>query len=154
MEIRKATPDDFEQVKGIKLRAKAVERRYNKSLKTVRKNRRRYLSYLRGDLASRDRAVLVAMEAGTPVGIITGRIHWTLPIRVLRRWGVISNLFVMPGHRNKGVATGLARELLKWFRQRKIKEVRLAVYARNAPALGMFRKLRFREHAVEMQKNL
>jgi len=154
MEIRKATIGDLEQLKEIKLKAKAYERKYSKSLKPMWQCRETYLSYLRSDLTNQDRAVFVATERDEPVGIITGRIHTTLPIRVLRRQGHISNMFVVPELRKRGVATKLIRRLLNWFRERGIGDVRLATHFGNAAALKLFGKLGFQEYAIEMTKSL
>lgn len=154
MEIRKATADDYEQLKEIKLKAKASERRYNKSLKPLRQSKERYLAYLENDLTSRDRAVFMAIERGRPVGMITGRIHTTLLIKTLRRNGHMSNLFVEAAHRRKGIAAALFSELLKWFRQSNIRDVHLGVYVKNASARNMFRKFKFREYAIEMKRHL
>lgn len=154
MEIRKATINDFEQIKDIKLRAKASEGKYDTSLRPLRENRERYFSYLRNDLTNQDRAVLIAIDQDEPIGMITGRIYRTLLIKVRRQEGRISNLFVLPGHRKKGVATELVRELLKWFREKKIKDVCLAVHSGNVPALEMFSKLRFQEYLIEFKKTL
>jgi len=154
MEIKRATIDDFDQIKGIKLAAKASERRYNKLLKPIQQTRKKYFSYLRKDLSDEDRAVFIAMDRDKPVGIITGRIYTTLLIRRLPRKGHISNLFVVPGHRKKGLASRLVKELLDWFKSKKIKDVRLGVHLRNGPALKMFRKLGFQEYAIEMKRSL
>ena len=154
MEIRKATINDFEQIKDIKLRAKASEGKYNTSLRPLRENRERYFSYLRNDLTNQDRAILIAIDQDEPIGMITGRIYRTLLIKVRRKEGRISNLFVLPGHRKKGVATELVRELLKWFREKKIKDVCLAVHSRNMPPLEMFSKLRFQKYLIEFKKTL
>ena len=154
MEIKRATIDDFDQIKGIKLAAKASERRYNKSLKPIQQTREKYFSYLRNDLSDEDRAVFIAMDRDKPVGIIAGRIHTTLPIKLLPRKGHISNLFVVPSHRKKGLASRLLKELLDWFKEKEIEDVRLGVHARNASALNMFRKLKFKEYAIEMKKSL
>jgi len=154
MEIRKATINDFEQIKDIKLRAKASEGKYDTSLRPLRENRERYFSYLRNDLTNQDRAILIAIDQDEPIGMITGRIYRTLLIKVRRKEGRISNLFVLPGHRKKGVATELVRELLKWFREKKIKDVRLAVHSGNVPTLEMFSKLRFQEYLIEFKKTL
>ncbi len=154
MEIRKATISDFERIKEMKLRAKACEREYSKSLKPMRECRERYLTYLRDDLTKEDRAVFVAIERGEPVGMITGSIHTTLPIRVLRRQGHVSSLFVMPAHRKKGLATRLVEELLKWLREKGIRDVRLAAHSDNTPALKLFGRLGFQEYAIEMAKSL
>ena len=154
MEIRQATPDDYEQLKELKLKAKASERRYNKSLKPMRQSRETYLAYLESDLESKDRAIFIAIERGEPVGIITGRIYRTLPVKVHRRYGHMSNLFVQPPHRKKGIGTALFSEVLKWFRDNGIKDVRLGVYAKNASARDLFRKFKFREYVIEMKKHL
>jgi ribosomal protein S18 acetylase RimI-like enzyme len=154
MEIRKATIDDFDQIKDLKLKAKASEGKYNTSLRGLRENRKRYFSYLRNDLTDQDRAVLIAIDRDQPIGMITGRIYRTLLIRIRRKEGRISNLLVLPGHRKKGIATELVRELLKWFRKRRIKDIRLAVHSGNAPALEMFSKLRFQEYLIEFKKTL
>jgi len=154
MAIRKATLDDFEQVKDLKLQAKANEARYNTSLRPLRDNRERYLRYLRNDLTNEDRAVLIAMEGDEPIGTITGRVHTTLPIRVHRKQGHISNLFVVPRHRERGVATELVRELLRWFRGKQIRDVRLGVQCENAPAIKVFRELGFEAYLTEFKKSL
>ena len=154
MEIRKATIEDLERIKDIKLQAKASEGQYNTSLRPLCENRERYLTYLRNDLTNQDRAVLIAIDRGEPVGMITGRIYRTLLIRIRREVGRMSSLFVLPGHRNKGVATELVGELLKWFREKGTRDVHLAVHSGNAPALEMFSKLGFQEYLIEFKKAL
>ncbi len=152
MEIRRATIADFERIKDIKLKAKATEGEYNTSLRPVRENTRRYCSYLRTDLTNPDRAVFIAVDRDKTVGMITGRIYRTLPIR--RKEGRISNLFVLPGHRKSGLGTRLVRELLRWFREKKTEDIRLSVHSGNTPALTMFRKLKFEEYLIEFRRTL
>ena len=154
MEIRKATINDFEQIGDIKLKAKASQEKYNTSLKPLHENRERYFSYLRNDLTNQDRVVLIAIDRGEPIGMITGRIYRTLLIRIRRKEGRISNLFVLSGYRNRGVAGKLVSELLKWFREKRIKDVHLSVHSGNAPALRMFRKLQFQEYLIEFSTTL
>lgn len=154
MEIRRAALDDFDRIKGLKLAVKASERKYNKTLKPIQEAREQYFSYLKNDLSDENSAVFIAMDRDKPVGIITGRIYTTLPIRLLPEKGHISNLFIVPGHRKKGLATRLVRELLGWFKERGIRDVHLGVFSRNADALKIFRKLKFQEYAIEMKKNI
>ena len=154
MEIRKATLDDLEQVKDLKFQAKASEARYNTSLRPLEDNRERYVRYLRNDLASEDRAVFVATDRDASVGIITGRIHTTLPIRVRRRQGNISNLFVASRYRGRGLAAELVGELLRWFRGNGIEDVYLGVHCGNASALKVFRELGFQDYLIELKKDI
>jgi len=154
MEIRRAAIADFERIKDIKLKAKATEGKYNTSLRPLRENTGRYFSYLRNDLTNPDRAVFMAVDRDKTVGMITGRIYRTLPIRIRRKEGRISNLFVLPGHRKSGLGARLVLELLKWFREKKTEDIRLSVHSGNAPALAMFRKLKFEEYLIEFRRTL
>ena len=138
---------------GMSLR-KTSEAEHNASLRPLEKNRQRYLSYLQNDLANPKRAVLIAIDEGEPVGMITGRTYGTLLIRKRRREGWISNLFVLPECRHKGVASKLVRELLEWFRRKRIKDIRLAVNSGNSAALEMFSKLGFREYLIQFEMTL
>jgi ribosomal protein S18 acetylase RimI-like enzyme len=154
LEIRRATIDDLELIKEIKLEAKASERTYNKSLKPIEQTKELYFSYLKSDLENSDRAVFIAIDQDKPVGIITGRIYTTLLIRRLPKKGHISNLFIEPTHRKKGLASKLANELLNWFKTEGIEDVHLGAALQNDPALQMFKKLGFQEYAIEMKKSL
>ena len=154
MEIRQATLADLEAIAELKLRSKASEREHSTSLRPIAECRERYLSYLRTDLTQEDRAVFVALEGGEPVGIITGRIYGTLLIRVHRKQGHISSLFVDPEHRKQGAAGRLVEALLDWFRERGVEVVRLAVHSGNEAARKLLGDLGFEEYAVEMTRSL
>lgn len=153
MEIRKAGAGDFELIRDIKLAAKKHEQKFNRLLKPFSANRKRYLEYLQNDLTDRNRAVFFAVDKNKPVGIITGRIYNTLSIRARKKKGHISNLYVLPGHREKGTATKLTRELLKWFRKKKIRDIHLGVFSKNSPAQKLFARLGFKTYVIEMEKH-
>lgn len=154
MEIRKGKAGDFELIKDIRLAGKKHELKFNKSLKPFSANKKRYLEYLREDLAARNSVVFFAVEKNKPVGIITGRIYSALPIKARKKKGYISNLYILPGHRKKGTAMKLTRELLEWFRKKKIKDVHLGVFSKNSPAQKLFAKLGFKNYIIDMKKQL
>ncbi len=154
MEIRRARADDFGLIKDIKLAAKKHEQKFNKSLKPLPANRKRYLGYLKDDLSDRNSVVFFAVDKNEPVGIITGRIYNTIPIKIRKKKGHISNLYVLPGHRKKGTATKLTRELLKWFKEKKIRDIGLGVFAKNSPAQKLFAKLGFKNYIIDMARHL
>ena len=154
MQIRKASMDDYDLLSEIKLKAKRSERTFNKSLKPIDEVRERYLSYLKNDLTLRDRAVFVVVENGKVAGMVTGRVSGTLSIVRSRKMGSISNLYVLPGHRRKGTAKQLTGALLAWFREKKIRDIRLEVYPKNTPAINIYRDFGFREYSIRMKKSL
>ena len=81
MEIRQATIKDFDEILKIKLEAKEKEREFNQFLKPVRDVKAHYEEYLRNDLSSEWRVVLVAEENSKIIGLIVGKIY-----RALRNW--------------------------------------------------------------------
>lgn len=154
MEIRKATIEDFEKLKDMKLRSKRSERKHNKSLKPIDEVKRRYFSYLKKDLTFDNRAVIVAVENNKIIAMILGKIVDNLPIAKLKKRGYISNLYVLPGYRRRGVAQRLVTELIKWFRVNNIENLRLELYSKNKPALNIYDKLGFKEYAIKMKKSI
>lgn len=54
---------------------------------------------------------------------------------------------VLPEFRGRGIGEHLTRESLAWSRGVGIRKVRLGVFASNAAAIGLYRKLGFREEA-------
>jgi ribosomal protein S18 acetylase RimI-like enzyme len=154
MGIRKATIRDFEKLKDIKLKSKIEERKYNKSLKPINKVEKRYFYYLKRDLTFKDRAIFIAIENDKIIGIILGKIIDTLSIAKFKKRGYISNLYILPEHRRKGVAKRMVRELMRWFKVNNIKNLRLEVYSKNRPALNVYNELGFKEYATKMKKDI
>ena len=154
MEIRKATIKDFERLKDIKLKSKTGERKYNKSLKPINKVEKRYFYYLKKDLTFKERAIFIAIENDKIIGMILGKIIDTLSIAKFKKRGYISNLYILPKYRRKGIAKKMVEELIKWFKENNIKNLRLEVYSKNKPALNIYHKLRFKEYAIKMKKVL
>ncbi len=154
MEIRKATIQDFEKLKSIKLKSKIAERKYNESLRPINKVEKRYSYYLKRDLAFKDRAIFIAIKNDKIMGMILGKIVNTLSITKFRKRGYISNLYVLPEQRRKGIGKRMAKALIKWFRAKNIKNLRLEVYSKNRPALNIYDKLGFKEYTIKMKKDL
>ena len=62
MEIRKAAPEDFDEILILKLESKEEERKFNQFLKPVPDVKKHYEKYLSNDLNSKWRVVFVAEE--------------------------------------------------------------------------------------------
>ncbi|MCK4245471.1 MAG: GNAT family N-acetyltransferase [Candidatus Omnitrophica bacterium] len=154
MEIRKATIKDFERLKDIKIKSKIWERKYNKSLKPIDEVKKRYFYYLKRDLTFKDRAIFIAVKNDKIIGMVLGKIVNTLSIIKFEKRGYISNLYILPRYRRKGIAKKLVRELIEWFRANNIKSLRLEVYSKNKPALNIYHKSGFKEYAIKMKKDL
>lgn len=74
---------------------------------------------------------------GQPCGTIQG-------IRDCSGMGSIQNLGIIPGHRNRGVGSGLLRRALDGFWQSGLDRVSLEVTAENEGAIRLYHRLGFR----------
>jgi len=63
-------------------------------------------------------------------------------------------MFTRPAARGKGINKAILDELINWARTKKIKEIRLEVYAANTGAKQAYEKSGFKDHMVEMRRGL
>ena len=84
--------------------------------------------------------VLVAEVEGEVVGYLLGYVDEAQPIYQRRRHALISDLYVDPDHRRKGLATKLVEEALAFFRQKEIDHIRVNVLKANAAAHAFWEK--------------
>jgi ribosomal protein S18 acetylase RimI-like enzyme len=89
-----------------------------------------------------DGLAFLADADGRPVGFALGRAR--PPV------GRLTDLYVVPTARRRGVAAALLRELLEAFRARGLAEVDLEVDLENAEARAVYRRWGFREAWVHL----
>jgi ribosomal protein S18 acetylase RimI-like enzyme len=89
-----------------------------------------------------DELAFVAETDGRPVGFALGRAR--PPV------GRLTDLYVVPPARRRGVAAALVRELLEAFRARGLEHVDLEVDLENAEARAVYRRWGFRETWVHL----
>ena len=154
MEIKKATPRDFDTVFKLKLESKQEERKYNPELRPVAQVKKMYADYLKNDLNDRWRVVLVARQKGIPVGYVVGKIYRTLKVAGYLRCGYISNLYIKKGFRRKGTARRLLRELAAWFKKKGAVRMTLELYSNNRAAIKLYHKLKFKDYCVKLRKKI
>jgi RimJ/RimL family protein N-acetyltransferase len=136
--IRPATPRDaapfLEAFRGV-----AAERRFIQT-EVVTRSVRDYRRQFRRSWSERA-AHLVAVEDERVVGSIS-----------IRRddhpatWHVATfGMFVVAGHRGRGIGAALLEEALRWAREHRVERVELTVYPHNDAAIGLYRRFGFVE---------
>lgn len=61
-------------------------------------------------------------------------------------WHVATlGMFVVAGHRGRGLGGALMREALRWAREHRVERVELTVYPHNEPAIALYRRFGFVE---------
>jgi len=121
---------------------------------TIKKSGRiRYssLNDLKKKIKSKQAIVLIAEVKGKPVGcglaeIKKSRGDWSK----YKHMGLIGMMFVKKDFRGKDVGKKIIKDLLKWLKKNKIKDIRLTVYHNNTGAINLYKKCGFRDYILEM----
>ncbi len=153
MRITQASEKDYEEVcelfRGLdQHHADIVPERFRSRSGNAR-SLERYLSYISGD----DRVLFLARSEALCVGFANLAIV-EIPgngINVARLYSHLDNMYVLPGHRNMGVASSLVRASVEWCRERRIPKLELQVYNANSAALRTYKALGFQEYLTKME---
>ena len=95
---------------------------------------------------------MFVLDEGAPVGflwLVVCENTWTR-----ERYGYINNIFVAPRLRGQGLAAELMAQSDAFFRNRRIKRVRLTVTASNMDAVHLYERCGYEVTRWEMEKEL
>ena len=105
-------------------------------------------------LRDQSSVILVAETDEDCVGYLVGYVDESQPIFKQRRHGYLSDVYVSPDHRRKGVAGDLIREAEDFFKSQDVAHVRLNVLAKNTTSRAFCEKLGFGDFLYRMWKPL
>ena len=98
--------------------------------------------------------MLVAEAGGAHVGYLLAHTGEAQPIFELRRHGVITDVYVVPEERRKGLGRRLVEQAVRFFGEREVKDCRANVLAANGAAKAFWTALGFGEFACSVSKRL
>ena len=104
-------------------------------------------------LDEEDCVAFVAEEDGRVVGYLYGLVY-ELPGMLYRPVARLDALYVQEAHRGKGAGKALCRAFAALAAERGAVKMELKVFCRNAPALGLYEALGFRETKKYMERPL
>lgn len=76
------------------------------------------------------------------------------PYHKSEKYGYIGFIYVDPDHRGKALSQQIIKQLCDWAKAQDITDIRLDVFADNAPAVNAYKKLGFKANLVEMTLNI
>lgn len=88
------------------------------------------------------------------VGYVTGWIEERPPLYELRKIGYLSNIYVKPEYRNKGLARALNTALLDWFKGKDVAYIELSVDSRAQSSVDAWERLGYTEIGKRMRRTL
>ncbi len=104
-------------------------------------SREKWSKYLAKKFSEKSTKLFVAAEDHHLVGFMLCMLSPNAPIFKERTIGLISDVYVRPERRNKGITREMLRAALKWFHKNKCKTVSLTVAAANFEARAVWGQL-------------
>jgi ribosomal protein S18 acetylase RimI-like enzyme len=157
IEIKEAKEEDFDSIVKFHMDLadyhKKIDSEYFKSGKEREKQIKKWLKkfFLK---KRRNRKILVAKVDGKAAGFFLGSIHNSYPFCKEEKIGEISIAFIDEKFRGQGIGKMLFDEMIKWFKERKMKFVEVTADSRNNIGISAWRKYGFREIRKTMKLNL
>ena len=105
-------------------------------------------------IRSPDGLVLMAEDGGKPVGYSFNYVKKSNPVYRVNKLGCMSELYIVPGYRKKGISSRFKNEAFKWFRKKGLKHVCIGAHGSNKRALGIYRKWGFFDFSVDLRKKI
>jgi ribosomal protein S18 acetylase RimI-like enzyme len=144
MEIRKATKRDLDGIVELEyllhiehITEHGVDFKLRKNFKSIHKR------FLSEKMKGGKNAFFVAHSGNELVGHISGCLDEDPPIFVDRKKGQLKTFYVKKEFRGKGLGKKLFAKLRKWFEQKKVPSIRLAVAKRNLTTKRIYKSLGF-----------
>ena len=110
--------------------------------------------YVDDHQARGDRCILVARSGDGLIGIIVGAIWDYLPFYKIARMGYISDLYVAPAVRGRGIGSALIREMEKWFREQGVEFARIETINAYDGNQRLYERLGYEPFLVELRRRL
>jgi len=98
--------------------------------------------------------VLIAEDGKKPVGYSLSFIKPNIPVFRIRKLGHLSDLYVKPGYRGKGIGTRFRDEAFRWFRKKGVRHASIAVHALNRGSWKVYLKWGFSDYHLEMRRRV
>lgn len=113
-----------------------------------------FRSYCKSNIHSKNGFVSVATFEDAIVGYILGIVQSYVPVFKVGKMGYVSDLYVLPEHRSKGVASKMNEEFEKWLDGKGVRYSSLMVIHSNDRAHSLYSRWGFGDVFKVMRKDL
>lgn len=141
--IREARTFDKEAIAGLWIELIRLHRAQDARFTLADDAERVYARHAQEMIRSRDGCVLVAQEkeTGQIIGFVMGDIQNRPAYSQAGRYGFLSDIFVRPEYRQRGIGTALFAEIRRWLVSRKADAIQLFAAEANPAALAFWESL-------------
>ena len=152
MKIRKATKRDLNRLNELQIGLANYEYLLCRTLKQPDSEKKKYKDNYKKKMRRKDCIFFVAEDKKKIIGYILGEIETPEHPHIYNKRGYIVDAFVEREYRRKGVGEKLFKQLIKWFKSKKIKWIKVAVYANNFNSYKFWQSMGFRDYVIWMTR--
>lgn len=113
-----------------------------------------FKKFVEKHIYSKNGMVHIAEVDKKPVGYSIIFIKHNFPFFYLKKIGYISEIFVKKKYRGKDISSRLKDEAIKWFKEKGIMYISIAVYDDNRMAHEIYKKWGFFDYYTDMRKRI
>ncbi|MBI4149887.1 GNAT family N-acetyltransferase [Candidatus Woesearchaeota archaeon] len=114
----------------------------------------RFTKWVKKWIRSPQGCVLLGEVNGKPAGYSLNYIKDGIPVYAIKKLGYISDLYVKPEYRGKGVSSRLKDATFQWFKKKDIKYVEIGFHTENQKAHRIYKKWGFADYITQMRRRL
>ena len=152
--VREASSEDLDAVTGLWKKLAEYHATLSDDFSLAFDSKRKWSKYLREKFSEISTKLIVAEERGRIVGFMLCMLSPNVPIYKEKKFGLISDVYVLEARRRKGVAKKMLDLAAKWFIKNKVKSLELSVAAMNLEARAAWRTLGFEPVMIKKRLNL
>lgn len=148
--IRRADYADLEDVLRLWARMMREHEKADARIRLAAGALAAYRSYAGYHLTNGHSRVLVAEAGGEVIAFCLMTITRNLPMFLPDRYGYLSDLYVDPAYRRRGIGRRIVAELIDWLAEYRISSVQLQYYSFNETGEAFWRSLGFNPYYTRM----
>lgn len=114
----------------------------------------KYAKYLARKFSEKSTKLIVASTEGRLVGFMLCLLSPNVPVFKEKTLGIVSDVYVRPEFRKRGITKEMLKVGLRWFHKNKVATVQLSVAAANLEARAAWGQLGFKPHMMMKRLDL
>ncbi|MFH0831611.1 MAG: GNAT family N-acetyltransferase [archaeon] len=151
MLIRRAKSEDLKEIDRIYCEGGITEMKLQfnnsreKSIREFKKHKKTREASFRRGLKNPSQYWIVSIDNGRILGF--GQAS-------MKKKGRIEKIYVDKGIRNRGIGSGIIKELLSWLKKKKAKDVNAWIFVKNIPSIKLHKKFGLKLVSINMWRKL
>ncbi|MFH1714120.1 MAG: GNAT family N-acetyltransferase [Candidatus Nealsonbacteria bacterium] len=153
--IRKATIKDLKDVLKLNRALFLKEyREFDKTLNTKWTYSKEGKKFFRDVILKKDNFCEVVEDKNKIIGYLNGGVKKIIPWHKKAKYAYLGSIFVKEKFRNRGLGSKLTKDFISWCKKNKFDYISVSSSVQNALGHKFYRKLKFKDRDLELQKKI